>query len=181
MQLAIFLKGIRSWLSEKQFRYVIFMLIFLGVALITGVVLLALSGYVPALTGRFKSLIGSTSNIAIVKSVSEHQPTSWSTFFLDLHILSLFSIPGLYFCFTNLSDANLFIILYLVSSAYFASIMVRLMLVISPIVCIIGGIGLSETLLTFSHVMLSPSPEEKKADGAAATSSTPTNKKVGLF
>jgi hypothetical protein len=42
--------------------------------------------------------------------------------------------------------------------------MVRLMLVISPVVCVIGGIGLSETLLTFSHVSLLPErkPEEKK-------------------
>lgn len=84
----------------------------------------AISGQIPFLTGRLWALLGATSNIAIVKSVSEHQPSPWTTFFFDLHCL-VFLVPvGIYFCFHNLSDANMFIVLYVLFASYFSSIMV---------------------------------------------------------
>jgi dolichyl-diphosphooligosaccharide--protein glycosyltransferase len=91
----------------------------------TGVlIVLAVSGTIPFLTGRLYSLLGATSNIAIVKSVSEHQPSPWTTFFFDLHAL-VFLVPvGIYFCFEELNDANSFAILYVLFASYFASIMV---------------------------------------------------------
>ena len=39
----------------------------------------------------------------------------------------------------QLTDANIFVILYAVTSIYFAGVMVRLMLVLAPIMCIMGG------------------------------------------
>jgi len=64
--------------------------------------------------------LGSTSNIAIVKSVSEHQPSSWTTFFFDFHYL-MFGVPvGVYYCFNKINDATIFIILY-VMFAYVVS------------------------------------------------------------
>lgn len=151
LQAYLALHYLRTILSWKQFRFVIGMLGLSLLAVVAGLVLLAATGAVPFLTGRFKSLLGSTSNIAIVKSVSEHQPTAWGTFFLDLHVCALFAVPGMYFCLESLTDENLFIMLYLLFSSYFSSIMVRLILVISPAVSITAGIGFSETLLTFTR------------------------------
>ena len=105
-------------------------------------------------TGRFYSLLDPSyakNNIPIIASVSEHQPTTWSSFYFDLQFLvfmfpgmntyctlyllyllyfplsplplsPLPSLPlvGLYFCFSKLTDANVFIILYGVTSIYFA-------------------------------------------------------------
>lgn len=116
-------------------------------------ILLLASGAIPALTGRLLSLLGATSNIAIVKSVSEHQPSPWTTFFFDLHCL-VFLVPvGLYFCFDQLTDANLFVSLYVLFASYFASIMVRLVLVLTPAVCVLAGIGASVTLQTYFDVL----------------------------
>ncbi|OZC10244.1 oligosaccharyl transferase STT3 subunit [Onchocerca flexuosa] len=56
---------------------------------------------------------------------------------------------GLYVCFKELNDHNIFIILYALTSIYFAGVMVRLMLVLAPVMCILGGIALSSTLSTF--------------------------------
>jgi dolichyl-diphosphooligosaccharide---protein glycosyltransferase len=53
---------------------------------------------------------------------------------------------GLYFCFSKLSDSNIFIILYGVTSIYFAGVMVRLMLVLAPVMCILSGIAVSHLL-----------------------------------
>ena len=87
-------------------------LLIAALALVVVVVLLATTGFVPFLTGRLKTLLGATSNIAIIKSVSEHQPSPWTTFFFDLHCI-VFLVPvGLYYCFSELNDANTFVILY---------------------------------------------------------------------
>ncbi|MCP9262928.1 Dolichyl-diphosphooligosaccharide--protein glycosyltransferase subunit STT3 [Dirofilaria immitis] len=103
-------------------------------------------------TGRFYSLLDPSyakNNIPIIASVSEHQPTAWSSFYFDLQIL-MFTFPvGLYVCFKELNDHNIFIILYALTSIYFAGVMVRLMLVLAPVMCILGGIALSSTLSTF--------------------------------
>jgi len=82
-------------------------------------------------------------------SVSEHQPTSWSSFYFDLQILTFLFPAGLYYCFSRLTDHNIFIILYGVFAVYFAGVMVRLMLVLAPVMCILGGIAVSSSLSTY--------------------------------
>merc|ERR1712179_302681 len=88
-------------------------------------------------------------NIPIVASVSEHQPTTWSSFYFDLQMMVFLFPAGLYFCFKKLTDANIFIIMYGVTSIYFAGVMVRLMLVLAPVACILAGIGISSILSTY--------------------------------
>jgi dolichyl-diphosphooligosaccharide--protein glycosyltransferase len=47
----------------------------------------------------------------------------------------IFLFPaGVYYCFKELRDEHVFLIIYAVLSSYFAGVMVRLMLVITPIV-----------------------------------------------
>jgi len=149
--------------SEKQFKYLLRMAILGAVGLFAMVVLAALSGRVPFLTARFKALLGSTSNIAIVKSVSEHQPSSWTTFFFDMQCLVALVPVGLYFCFMHLTDANIFIILYTVTAMYFSSIMVRLVLVLAPVVCVMAGIGASETMKNYSNIKWGGASKKKSA------------------
>ena len=74
-------------------------------------------------TGRFYSLLDPSyakNNIPIIASVSEHQPTTWSSFYFDLQMLVFMFPVGLYYCFSKLTDANIFIIIYGVTSIYFA-------------------------------------------------------------
>ncbi len=82
----------------------------------------------------------------IVASISEHQPTPFSSFFHDLHVLVPLSILGLFFLFQNLTDGAILLIIFGTLSWYFASVMVRLMLTLAPIVAVLGGIGLSAIL-----------------------------------
>ena len=51
-------------------------------------------------------------HIPIIASVSEHQPTTWSSYFFDLQLLCLMFPVGLYYCFRDLTNENMFIILY---------------------------------------------------------------------
>ena len=104
--------------------------------------------------GRSLSLLDPTyakKFIPIIASVSEHQPTTWASFFFDMHFLIVFAPIGFYHCLVNTNPGKLFIALYGFLSVYFACVMVRLMLVLAPALCILAGIGLSETLYTFTR------------------------------
>jgi dolichyl-diphosphooligosaccharide--protein glycosyltransferase len=94
-----------------------------GVLFVVVFGILTLSGKISPWTGRFYSLLDPSyakNHIPIIASVSEHQPTSWSSFYFDLQILVFLFPAGLYFCFSQLTDANIFMILYGVTSIYFA-------------------------------------------------------------
>lgn len=152
-QIHAFVDYVRSRLSREQFD-----VLFRFVVLVAGVISLAAFGVATALgkispwTGRFYSLLDPSyakNNIPIIASVSEHQPTTWSSFYFDLQILVFLFPAGLYFCFKKLTDANIFIIMYGVTSIYFAGVMVRLMLVLAPVMCILSGIAVSSTLTTY--------------------------------
>ena len=91
--------------------------------------------------------------LPIIASVSEHQPTTWTSFFFDLHILVPLAPVGLFFLFSDITDGGIFVILYGTLSWYFAGVMVRLMLTLAPIACILAAIGLSGLLIRFSALL----------------------------
>lgn len=100
-----------------------FLVYTVGILFVAVFGVLTLSGKISPWTGRFYSLLDPSyakNHIPIIASVSEHQPTSWSSFYFDLQILVFLFPAGLYFCFTQLTDANIFMILYGVTSIYFA-------------------------------------------------------------
>lgn len=152
-QLLAFYNYCQSKLTSEQFE-VLFKAIstLLGGAFLAAATVLAISGKIAPWTGRFYSLLDPSyakNNIPIIASVSEHQPTSWSSFYFDLQILMTMFPVGIYYCFKNLTEENIFIILYGMTSIYFAGVMVRLMLVLAPVMCVLSGIGISAILVTY--------------------------------
>eukprot|EP01133_Synstelium_polycarpum_P017276 gene17276-20605_t len=126
-----------------------------------------LTGYISPLTGRFYSLLDPTyarDHIPIIASVSEHQPTTWASYFFDLHILVFLFPAGLYFCFSSLTDGNIFLILYGVTSIYFSGVMVRLMLVLAPVACVLAAVAVSSTLKTYSSKLKAPASESNSRE-----------------
>jgi len=152
-QIIAFYNYCKSKLNAEQFEVLFKALAtVLGVALGSAALILTITGKISPWTGRFYSLLDPSyakNNIPIIASVSEHQPTSWSSFYFDLQILMTFFPVGIYYCFKNITETNIFIILYGMTSIYFAGVMVRLMLVLAPVMCILSGIGISSVLFTF--------------------------------
>lgn len=115
---------LRSKLSKTDFETLYsFLMYTVGIIVIILGGILTLSGKISPWTGRFYSLLDPSyakNHIPIIASVSEHQPTSWSSFYFDLQILVFLFPAGLYFCFKQLTDANIFLILYGITSIYFA-------------------------------------------------------------
>lgn len=148
--------------DPKLFRA--FLTFTLGAAGTVGLGALALglaSGYISPWTGRFYSLLDPTyakDNIPIIASVAEHQPTSWSSFMFDFHVLLILFPAGLYFCFKKLTDASIFVIIYALTSLYFSGVMVRLILVATPAICLISAVAVSATLKTLTGLLREKAP-----------------------
>lgn len=174
-QLITFANWLHSRMSEENYRLLFrSVLVAFGSSFAFAIILATFLGKIAPWTGRFYSLLDPSyakNNIPIIASVSEHQPTAWSSFYFDLQFL-VFTFPaGLYFCFKDLNDHNIFIILYGLTSIYFAGVMVRLMLVLAPVMCILAGIAVSSTLssymknldsVTIHHVKHDKKEREKK-------------------
>ena len=129
---------------------------------------MTVSGTIAPWTGRFYSLWDTgyaKIHIPIIASVSEHQPTAWPAFFFDLNLLIWLFPAGVYMCFRDLRDEQVFVVIYAVLASYFAGVMVRLMLTLTPVVCIAAALALSSILDTY---LLADAPsEESKANGNA--------------
>lgn len=121
--------------------------------------------------------------------MSEHQPTAWPSFFFDLEMLIFFFPAGVYWCFRDLRDEHVFVIIYSVLSAYFAGVMVRLMLVITPVVCVTAAIAFSRLLEAYIDPVVpseqqdeDPSePVSKKAAKKASAAQKPKSPFTGIL
>uniref|UniRef100_H2ZLK6 Dolichyl-diphosphooligosaccharide--protein glycosyltransferase subunit STT3B n=1 Tax=Ciona savignyi TaxID=51511 RepID=H2ZLK6_CIOSA len=161
LQVYCFLDYVRSHTTKKQFKSLFFLAILLicsvlVVGVIDSLMLTPTSGYIAPWSGRFYSLWDTgyaKIHIPIIASVSEHQPTTWSSFFFDLHVLSCTFPAGIWLCIHKINDERVFVVLYAVFAAYFAGVMVRLMLTLTPVVCMLAGITFSATLSYFIKVI----------------------------
>ncbi|OTF83909.1 hypothetical protein BLA29_004666, partial [Euroglyphus maynei] len=90
-QLYAFNSYIRLKLSQEYYSILFRSLVlFVGIISLAAIVILTIIGKISPLSGRFYSLLDPSyakNNIPIIASVSEHQPTSWSSFYFDLQIL----------------------------------------------------------------------------------------------
>jgi len=147
LQAIALLKYLQNYLTKSEFKTFFFFAASSAAGLVfLTVVGLTWAGVIAPWSGRFYSLWDTgyaKIHIPIIASVSEHQPTTWFSFFFDLHILACVFPVGLWYCIKNVNDERVFIILYAVSAVYFAGVMVRLMLTLTPCVCVLSAIAFS--------------------------------------
>jgi dolichyl-diphosphooligosaccharide--protein glycosyltransferase len=182
LQLVGGVEFVRSAVPSKQFRTLAigFGLTVFAVAF-AGLVLLTVAGVIAPWTGRFYSLWDTgyaKIHIPIIASVSEHQPTAWPAFFFDLNMLIWLFPAGVYLCFLKLHDEQVFVVVYAILASYFSGVMVRLMLTLTPIVCVAAALIMSHLLDTYLTIK-SPKSSQNAAASDGATNGTPaTNKKA---
>ena len=172
IQLVAFVEFIRQQVPNKQFQTLLRSLILVIFAVSMGfLVLLTVSGVIAPWSGRFYSLWDTgyaKIHIPIIASVSEHQPTAWPAFFFDLNLMIWLFPAGIYMCFQKLKDEHVFVVIYAVLASYFAGVMVRLMLTLTPVVCIAAALALSNILDTYL-VADNPTPKEPQQNGQASS------------
>ena len=173
LQLVAFADFIRGFVPGKQFQRLLTVgvIITFGGGLV-GLIVLSVSGVIAPWSGRFYSLWDTgyaKIHIPIIASVSEHQPTAWPAFFFDLNFLIWLFPAGVYMCFQKLKDEHVFVVIYSVLASYFAGVMVRLMLTLTPIVCVAAALALSHILETYLVI----SPKQTSTKSADASRSAP--------
>lgn len=159
---------IKKFLTKEQIltllRYITTVVVS---GMIIGVIYMAYSGKT-RFSERIMTLLDpnyAKSFMPIVASVSEHQPTNWATFFFDTHLTMVFTPVGLFYVLRKTNVQKLFIAFYLVSSIYFASLMIRLLLVVAPAMCVLSGIGVSYLIRDLMKILISRSKgKSRKSD-----------------
>ncbi|KAA8912191.1 hypothetical protein TRICI_003580 [Trichomonascus ciferrii] len=179
LQLFGFASYVKAQIPAKQFRNVVLVSVALILAIgLTGLFGLTYLGVIAPWTGRFYSLWDTgyaKIHIPIIASVSEHQPTAWPAFFFDTFMLIWLFPAGVYLVIQELRDEHVFIIVYAILGSYFAGVMVRLMLTLTPVICVAAAIAVSSLLDVYGDLRKGEKPPANKE---------PTNeavKKPSLF
>ncbi|EPB72801.1 oligosaccharyl transferase STT3 subunit [Ancylostoma ceylanicum] len=115
LQIVAAMQYARARVSRQQFM-TLFVggLTFFGILAVVVYFGLVWGGYVAPFSGRFYSLWDTgyakvnCIHIPIIASVSEHQPTTWVSFFFDLHITAAVFPVGLWYCVKNVNDERVF-------------------------------------------------------------------------
>jgi dolichyl-diphosphooligosaccharide--protein glycosyltransferase len=94
---------------------------------------------------------------------------------MDLHFLIFLFPAGVVMCFRTLRDEHIFVIIYAVVASYFAGVMVRLMLTLTPVVCVSAAVALSSLMDTYLDPS-EPNVEDDKNESSTShsTGTTPT-------
>jgi len=138
----------RSFETKKAKLFVTF--IFFGV--LTIVLLVAIQMRIIHLPAeRFISILNPflRETMPIIESVQEHRPATWAAIYYQFGLL-LFLVPvGFYFAFKKPTYHNIFLIIFALTTIYFASSMIRLTLIMAPAFCALGALAVVEISNSF--------------------------------
>ena len=120
-------------------------------AIIVGIVGLAATGLIGGITGKFITVLDPfiRAGSPLIDSVAEQRIAAWGNLYLEVGITVLFFFVGLYFALKNPTNRNIFLLLFAVTSLYFAASMIRLLVLFAPAFGIIAGIGIVTMLKPF--------------------------------
>jgi dolichyl-diphosphooligosaccharide--protein glycosyltransferase len=136
---------------------VTFGIIFICV-LIGGFAFLWQFGYLGGIAGKFISVINpfAREESPLIESVAEHRISAWGSIYYEFGIGIIFFIAGLYFLIRNPTNKNIFIILFGITSLYFACSMVRLLVLMAPAFGLVASSGVLGVLNPFYTLFKEP-------------------------
>ena len=121
------------------------------VLVVGGFVTLWVTGFLGGLAGKFITVLDPFIRAAspLIDSVAEQRISAWGNLYIEFGIAIVFFLAGLYFVLRNPTNRNIFLLLFAVTSLYFASSMIRLLVLFAPAFAIIAGIGIITILKPF--------------------------------
>jgi dolichyl-diphosphooligosaccharide--protein glycosyltransferase len=116
-------------------------------------------GYMESIAGKFITVLDPFIRAAnpLIESVAEHRISAWGSIYSDLGIGILFFLTGLYFTLRNPTNRNVFLLLFGLTSLYFAASMVRLLVIFAPAFSLLVAIGILGILKPF-YTLLREAP-----------------------
>ena len=124
---------------------------FIALAAILGIIVLFTTGFLGNMASKFVTVLLPIYRDAtpILKSVSEHQIVTWSTFFRNTGVLIFFLPLSIYYLYQKPTERNILLLLFGFTAIYFAGSMVRLALILAPAVSLLAAQAIDQTLLPF--------------------------------
>jgi dolichyl-diphosphooligosaccharide--protein glycosyltransferase len=116
-------------------------------------------GLIGDLAGKFGSVVFPNERFGegvvpqLIQSVAEHRPATWGSFYYDVGIGVLFMPVGLYFAIQNPSNRNIYLVIFGLSSIYFASSMARLNQLMAPAISILWALALVQVVRPFVTIL----------------------------
>jgi dolichyl-diphosphooligosaccharide--protein glycosyltransferase len=112
-------------------------------------------GFVRNLETKYQTIINPFQRLLfpLVESVQEHRPAAWGSIYFDIGIGAFFIPVGFFFAAQNPTNRNIYLILFGLTSIYFASSMVRLTLIMAPAFCLLWALALVKVLRPFITVL----------------------------
>ncbi len=111
------------------------------------------------LQGKFSTVLDPfiRASSPLIDSVAEQRISAWGNLYLEMGISILFFLVGLYFTLRNPTNRNVFLLIFAVTSLYFATSMVRLLVLFAPVFAILAGIGILGLIKPF-YTLLQEAP-----------------------
>jgi len=135
----------REKIGRKKILYA---LVFI-VVLIAAFASLTMTGVVRDLGKKFVYAIlpHLRSENPLFESVAEHKPSGWATFYNSFGPGLIFIPVGIFFAVLSATNLSLLLSLYCLTSIYFASSMIRLLILASPAVCMLWALAIKKISL----------------------------------
>ncbi len=126
-----------------------------AVVIVGGFVAFWVTGSLESLAGKFVTVIDPfiRSSSPLIDSVAEQRISAWGNLYIEMGICILFFLIGLYFTLRNPTNRNIFLLLFAATSLYFATSMVRLLVLFAPAFAIIAGIGILGVVKPFMTLL----------------------------
>ncbi|MFX0197198.1 MAG: STT3 domain-containing protein [Candidatus Hodarchaeota archaeon] len=104
------------------------------------------------ITGKFISVLfpNLREEHPLIASVAEHLPLNWANMFVNIYIMTFLIPVGVLYTFRRKKELDIFALLFTLSSLYFASSMVRLLLILAPAAALLSGIALDSIITPFA-------------------------------
>jgi dolichyl-diphosphooligosaccharide--protein glycosyltransferase len=149
--------------TEKISHKIILMIIIIA-GLAGGLLILESKGYISSLGGKFLAVINpfTKTPLTVFETVAEHRRSSWASFFSDFGVVLSLSLVGSYFSIRRIDSKRFFILLYFITSLYFAGSMIRLTLILSAASCLMAAYGIVELVKPFMETVLGSKLQESR-------------------
>ena len=121
------------------------------IAIVGGFGALWATGSLGGIAGKFITVLDPfiRAGSPLIDSVAEQRISAWGNLYVEFGISILFFLVGFYFVLKNPTNRNIFLLLFAVTSLYFATSMIRLLILFAPVFAIIAGIGIMSILKPF--------------------------------
>ncbi|MEM2988660.1 MAG: STT3 domain-containing protein [Candidatus Bathyarchaeia archaeon] len=104
------------------------------------------TGRVQGLEAKFWTVLQpmTRAQMPLIESVAEHRPATWASLYYEFGVLCFLGIFGFAVAVRRLRNSDIFLLIYGLTTLYFASSFIRLSLLLAPALSLAGGMALME-------------------------------------